>query len=139
MAVIKSILQNVRQQSVVKFITDGSSGGTGNVSLLELRMLDESFDSTLANVNIQTVIFSASDATTNPILISRGANLALSSNVMYLHGGTGSLELDQGAGFHDQTLNSSNIFVSMPALSMLYLVIGKSGGYIEPNQQILPR
>jgi hypothetical protein len=138
MAVIKSSLQNVRQQSVIKLITDGA-GGTANVTLLELTKTDETFDAANAQVNIQTVIYTCSDATVSPIYIARGPNAFSTTNVMYLHGGSGSLELDQGAGFHDQTLNSSNLLITMPALSMLYLVLGKSQGYVEPNQQILPR
>ena len=134
MAVTKSILQNVRQQTVVKLITDGSTG-QANVSLFELKMPDETFLGVgLCNVNIQTVIYSASDASIGPIVISRGNNAYVATNVMYLHG-SGSMELDQGAGFHDQTLNASNITINMPAMSTLYLVVGKSAGYLEPDFQ----
>ena len=139
MAITKSILQNVRQQSVVKLINDGSSAGQSvSVTLRELKLADETFlGDALSNVNIQTVIFSASDSSANPIVIARGntlSNAFIVGNVMYLHGAD-SFELDQGAGFHDQTLNSSNISVLMPAQSMLYLVLGKSAGYQEPDQQ----
>jgi len=134
MAVTKSILQNVRQQSVVKLISDGATG-QANISLFELKMPDETFlGVNLCNVNIQTVIHSSSDSSSSPIVISRGPNAYSVSNVMYLHG-SGSMELDQGAGFHDQTLNASNITVNMPALSVLYLVLGKSSGYLEPDFQ----
>ena len=134
MAVTKSILQNVRQQSVVKLITDGA-GGQANITLAELKLADETFLGVLAaNVNIQTVIYSATDSTAGPIVIGRGSNAFSLSNVMYLHGAD-SFELDQGAGFHDQTLNQANITVNMPPLSMLYLVLGKSAGYQEPDQQ----
>ena len=134
MAVTKSILQNVRQQSVVKLIAD-SAGGQSNITLAELKLADETFLGVIAsNVNIQTVIFSASDSSSNPIVVGRGSNAFSLSNVMYLHGAD-SFELDQGAGFHDQTLNQANITVNMPPLSMLYLVLGKSAGYQEPDQQ----
>lgn len=134
MAVTQSILQNVRQQTVVKFISDGAPGQS-NVNLLNLKMPDETFlGYPSCNVNIQTVIHSASDSSASPIVISRGPNAFNVSNVIYLHG-SGSMELDQGAGFHDQTLNASNITINMPALSVLYLVLGKSSGYLEPDFQ----
>jgi hypothetical protein len=137
MAITKSILQNVRQQTVVKLLNDATVG-TANVNLVDIKLADETFlGEALCNVNIQTVIFSASDSSVNPIVIARGPTIssALSTgNVMFLHGAD-SFELDQGAGFHDQTLNNSNIAVQMPPQSMLYLVLGKSAGYREPDQQ----
>jgi hypothetical protein len=134
MAVTKSILQNVRQQSVVKLIAD-SAGGQSNISLAELKLADETFLGVLAsNVNIQTVIFSSSDSTINPIIVGRGSNAFSLSNVLYLHGAD-SFELTQNSGFNESTLNQANITVSMPAMSMLYLVLGKSAGYQEPDQQ----
>ena len=137
MTITRSILQNVRQQTVVKFINDATLG-TANVNLVELKLADETFlGESNCNVNIQTVLYSASDSSANPIVIARGSNtnLALATgNVMFLHG-SDSFELDQGAGFHDQTLSASNISVLMPPQSMLYLVVGKSSGYQEPDQQ----
>ena len=143
MAITKSILKNVRQQSVVKLINDGSSAGQSVlVDLRELKLTDETFlGVSFCNVNIQTVIFSASDSSINPIVIARGNSLSnafITGNVMYLHGAD-KFELTQDAGFHDKTLNSSNISVLMPAQSMLYLVLGKSAGYQEPDQQSAPR
>ena len=141
MAITKSILKNVRQQSVVKLINDATVG-TANVNLIDLKLTDETFLGELnCNVNIQTVIFSASDSSINPIVIARGNSLSnafITGNVMYLHGAD-KFELTQDAGFHDKTLNSSNISVLMPAQSMLYLVLGKSAGYQEPDQQSAPR
>lgn len=127
MAVTKTILQNVRQQTILKFIGDG----TMTANLLELKLADETFlGEPLCNVNIQTVMWSATDSISAPILIQRGG-----ANVMVLHGAD-SWELDQGAGFHDQTSNASNVTVVLPAgPSMLYLVLGKSAGYQEPDQQ----
>ena len=134
MAVTQSILQNVRQQTVVKFISDGSTGQS-NVNLLDLKRPDETFlGVALCNVNIQTVMYSASDAASGPIVISRGSNAYGASNVLYLHG-SGSMDFAQDAGFNDKTLNASNITVNMPALSVLYLVLGKSSGYLEPDFQ----
>jgi hypothetical protein len=137
MAITKSILKNVRQQSVVKLINDATVG-TANVNLIDLKLADETFLGELnCNVNIQTVMFSASDSSVNPIVIARGSNVqtALATgNVMFLHGAD-KFELTQDAGFHDKTLNSSNIAVLMPPQSMLYLVLGKTTGYQEPDQQ----
>lgn len=134
MAATQSILQNVRQQTVVKFISDGSPGQS-NVNLLDLKRPDETFlGHALCNVNIQTVIYSSSDSSSAPIVISRGVTAYSASNVMYLHG-SGSMNFAQETGFHDKTLNASNVTVNMPALSVLYLILGKSSGYLEPDFQ----
>jgi hypothetical protein len=134
MAIDKSTLQNVRQQSVIKFINHGLVYASANLLIPELKLADEILDQPNCQVNIQTVIFVASDATASPIVIARGPNSFSTSNIMYLHG-TNSLELDQGAGFHDQTLTSSNIFVTMPGQSTLYVVLGKAAGFQEPDFQ----
>jgi hypothetical protein len=137
MAILKTSLQNVRQQSVIKLINDAGAA-QANITLLELKKSDETLDQANSEVSIQTVIFSASDSGLGPIVIARGPTPFTSANIMYLHG-QGSMELDQGAGFHDQSNTSANITVLMPPYSMLYLVLGKSAGFIEPNQQIAPR
>lgn len=137
MAITKTSLQNVRQQSVIKLINE-IGAAQANITLLELKKDDETLDQANSQVNIQTVIYSASDAAAGPIVISRGPTPFTSANVMFLHG-SGSMELDQGAGFHDQSNASANITVTMPGQSMLYIVLGKSAGFIEPNQQIVPR
>jgi len=134
MAIERSTLQNVRQQSVVKFINHGLAYAPANLFLGELRKLDEILDEPNCQVNIQSVIFASSDSTAAPIVISRGPNSFSTSNVMYLHG-SDSLEFAQNTGFNDKTLPSSNIFVLMPGQSMLYLVLGKSAGFQEPNLQ----
>jgi len=127
MAVTKTILKNKRQQTVVKFVGDG----TMTANLLELKLSDETFlGEALCNVNIQSVMWSATDSITAPILIQSGG-----ANVMVLHGAD-SWELTQGAGFNDKQNNTSNVTVVLPAgPSMLYLVLGKSAGYREPDQQ----
>lgn len=137
MAITKTSLQNVRQQSVIKLINEVGAA-TANITLLELKKDDETLDQANSQVNIQTVIYSASDSSAGPIVISRGPTPFTSANVMFLHG-SGSMELDQGEGFHDQSNASANITVTMPGQSMLYIVLGKSAGYLEPNQQIVPR
>ena len=137
MAITKTSLQNVRQQSVIKLINEVGAA-TANITLLELKKDDETLDQANSQVNIQTVIYSASDSSAGPIVISRGPTPFTSANVMFLHG-SGSMELDQGAGFHDQSNASANITITMPGQSLLYIVLGKAAGYIEPNQQIVPR
>jgi hypothetical protein len=137
MAISKTPLQNVRQQSVIKLINE-IGAATANITLLELKKDDETLDQANSQVNIQTVIYSASDSSAGPIVISRGPTPFTSANVMFLHG-SGSMELDQGAGFHDQSNASANITITMPGQSLLYIVLGKAAGYIEPNQQIVPR
>lgn len=135
MAITKSILQNVRQQSVVKFINHATAD-TATLTLLELKMPDETFLGEVAcNVNIQTVSFFATDSLLNPIVIGRGPSAtSITANVMYLHG-TDNFEFSQNTGFNDKTLNQANIIVSMPPYSMLYLVLGKASGYLEPDFQ----
>jgi hypothetical protein len=134
MAATQSILQNVRQQTVVKVISDGSPGQS-NVNLLDSKRPDETFlGYALCNVNIQTVIYSSSDSSSSPIVISRGVTAYNASNVMYLHG-SGSMNFAQETGFNDKTLNASNITINMPALSVLYLILGKPSGYLEPDFQ----
>jgi hypothetical protein len=137
MAILKTSLQNVRQQSVFKLINE-IGAATANITLTELKKDDETLDQANSQVNIQTVIYSASDSSAGPIVISRGPTPFTSANVMFLHG-SGSMELDQGAGFHDQSNASANITITMPGQSLLYIVLGKAAGYIEPNQQIVPR
>ena len=134
MAISKTSLQNVRQQSVIKLINE-IGAATANITLTELKKDDETLDQANSQVNIQTVIYSASDSSAGPIVISRGPTPFTSANVMFLHG-SGSMELDQGAGFHDQSNASANITITMPGQSLLYIVLGKAAGYIEPNQQI---
>ena len=136
MAISKTPLQNVRQQSVIKLINE-IGAATANITLLELKKDDETLDQANSQVNIQTVIYSASDSSAGPIVISRGPTPFTSANVMFLHG-SGSMELDQGAGFHDQSNASANITITMPGQSLLYIVLGKAAGFREPNQQILP-
>jgi hypothetical protein len=134
MAIDKSTLQNVRQQSVIKFINHGLAYASANLLLPELKLADEILDQPNCQVNIQTVIFVASDSTAAPIVISRGPNSFSVSNVMYLHG-TDSLDFVQNTGFNDKTLPSSNIFVLMPGQSTLYVVLGKTAGFQEPDFQ----
>jgi|688.fasta_scaffold431088_1 hypothetical protein len=136
MPVTRSILKNVRQQAVVKFI----GGGTANIDLrADLTQPEETFQGFgNTNVTIKTVMYSTTDSASSPILIQRGVNATVATNVMILYG-TADWELDQGAGFVDDTGANSNVTVILPASgATLYLVLGKTSGYIGPDLQTAP-
>jgi hypothetical protein len=138
MAVTTTILKNVRQQVVIKFI----GSGTANVDLrADLTQSEETFQGFgNVNVTIKTVMWSTDGSISAPILVQRtyGANSTL-SNVMILYGGASDWELDQGAGFVDDVGSNSNVTVILPpAGGMLYMVLGKKTGYIGPNLQTAP-
>jgi hypothetical protein len=133
MAVTTTILKNVRQQVVVKFLGNGYA----NVDLrADLTQPEETFQGfPNVNVTIKTAMWSTTDAAGAPILVQRGVSAASATNVMILYG-TADWELDQGAGFVDDVSANSNVTVFLPAAgSTLYLVLGKRTGYIGPNTQ----
>jgi hypothetical protein len=137
MAVTTTILKNVRQQAVVKFI----GSGTANVDLnADLTKTDETFlGFGNVNVTIKTIMWSTTDSVAAPVLIQRGQNAATATNVMILYGGASDWELDQGAGFVDNVGANSNVTVILPPSgAMLYLVLGKTTGYQGPNRQTAP-
>lgn len=136
MAVTTTILKNVRQQAVVKFI----GSGMANVDLrADLTQSEETFlGFANTNVSIKTVMWSATDAAGVPVLVQRGVSAASATNVMILYGGQ-DWELDQGAGFVDDVSANANITVQLPATGgMLYMVLGKRTGYEGPNFQTAP-
>ena len=137
MPVTTPILKNVRQQAVVKFI----GSGIANVDLrADLKRSDETFRGFAnTNVTIQSVIWSTDGATSAPILVQRGANSAIATNVMILYGGASEWELSQDSGFVDTVGSNSNVTVILPAGgAMLYLVLGKTAGYVGPDLQTAP-
>jgi hypothetical protein len=137
MAVTTTILKNVRQQAVVKFI----GSGTANVDLnADLTKTDETFlGFGNVNVTIKTIMWSTTDSVAAPVLVQRGQNAATATNVMILYGGASDWELDQGAGFVDNVGANSNVTVILPPSgAMLYLVLGKTTGYQGPNRQTAP-
>lgn len=137
MAVTTTILKNVRQQAVVKFI----GSGTANVDLrADLTQPEETFQGfPNVNVTIKTVMWSTTDSAAAPILIQRGVSAATATNVMILYGGAADWELDQGAGFVDNVGANSNVTVILPAQGgMVYLVLGKTTGYQGPDLQTAP-
>ena len=136
MPVTRSILKNVRQQAVVKFIGNGISNIDLRADLTQSEETFQGFGNT--NVTIKTVMYSTTDSASSPILIQRGVNATVATNVMILYG-TADWELDQGAGFVDDTNANSNVTVILPAAgATLYLVLGKTSGYIGPNLQTAP-
>jgi len=137
MAVTTTILKNVRQQAVVKFI----GSGYANVDLrADLTQPEETFEGFgNVNVTIKTVMWSTTDSTSSPILVQRGVNATVATNVMILYGGASDWELDQGAGFVDNVGANSNVTVILPATGgMAYIVFGKTSGYTGPNLQTAP-
>jgi ketopantoate reductase len=135
MPVTKTVLKNVRQQAVVKFIGNGYA----NVDLrAELTQPEETFQGFAnTNVTIKTVMWSTSDSSSSPILIQRGVNATVATNVMVLYG-TADWELDQGAGFVDNANANSNVTVFLPPTgATLYLVLGKTSGYLGPDLNAL--
>jgi hypothetical protein len=136
MPVTRSILKNVRQQVVVKFIGNGISNIDLRADLTQPEETFQGFGNT--NVTIKTVMYSTTDSASSPILIQRGVNATVATNVMILYG-TADWELDQGAGFVDDTGANSNVTVILPASgATLYLVLGKTSGYIGPDLQTAP-
>jgi len=133
MAVTKTILKKARQQAVVKFVGDGQA----NIDLnIDLTMSDETFlGYSNCNVTINSVIYTSSDAVSNPILIKRPATGA---NVLILSGADNWM-LSQNYGFTDSTNTQSNINIVLPpAGGTLILGVTKKNGYQEPNEQIAP-
>ena len=137
MAVTTTILKNVRQQAVVKFI----GSGTANVDLrADLTQPEETFlGFGNVNVTIKTVMWSTTDSVAAPVLVQRGVNATVATNVMILYGGASDWELDQGAGFVDSVGANSNVTVILPSTGgMVYMVLGKTSGYQGPDLQTAP-
>jgi ketopantoate reductase len=136
MAVTKTILKNVRQQAVVKFIGNGYANVDLRADLTQAEETFQGFDKT--NVTIKTVMWSTDGATSAPILVQRGVSAASATNVMILYGGASDWELDQGAGFVDNVGANSNVTVILPPQGgMVYLVLGKTSGYLGPDYNAL--
>jgi hypothetical protein len=136
MPVTRTILKNVRQQAVVKFI----GSGTANIDLrADLTQPEETFQGFAnTNVTITSVLWSTDGATSAPILVQRGVNSTVATNVMILYGGASEWELSQDSGFVDNVGANSNVTVIIPPSGgMVYLVLGKTSGYLGPDFQSL--
>jgi len=128
MAITKFIIKKVRQQAIVKFVGDG----TANVDLVaDLKLSDETVTdvANTVRVTINSVVFSNSNAST-PITIARDAN-----TVMQLFGND-NWSFSQQFGFVDNESAGSNIKVTLPVSSTLYLGLTKQG-FKETNNQEL--
>ena len=132
MAVTKTILKNVRQQAVVKFIGSGYANIDLRADLTQPEETFQGFGNT--NVTIKTVMWSTSDASATPILIQRGQSAASATNVMILYGGASTWDLSQESGFVDNANADSNVTVFIPpAGGTVYMVLGKTSGYVGPD------
>lgn len=133
MAVTKTILKKARQQAVIKFVGDGQANVDLNADLI---MSDETFlGYANCNVNINSVIYTSSDATYAPILVKRpftGANVLILA-------GSDNWTLSQNYGFTDSVNSQSNINITLPpGGGTLILGLTKRNGYQEPNEQTAP-
>ena len=134
MPVVKTVLKKVRQQAIIKIVGNsfaGTSDGSANITPLDLKLTDETVDQQNIQMNITGMMWSAPD--TLPIIIARN-----NSTVMILNGND-NWSTSQMFGFADTSNNNANITVTMPANSTIYLHLSKTAGFIEPDQQILPR
>ena len=136
MPVTKTILKNVRQQAVVKFIGNGYANVDLRADLTQSGETFQGFANT--NVTIKTVMWSTSDASATPILIQRGVNATVATNVMILYGGASTWDLAQESGFVDNVGADSNVTVFIPPTGgMVYMVLGKTSGYLGPQLNAL--
>ena len=118
----KTILKKKRQQAVVQVM------GTGNatVSMQELALADETFDTANIVVNLSAVYFS----TDGNVILSRNGN-----TVVQLYG-TDNWEMAQQSGFVFNQDAKSNVLVNFGSNNGTAVVVfTKQAGYIEPNQQ----
>ncbi len=123
MATIRTILKKVGQQAVVKIVGDGQA----NITSADLAIADETIDQPNVQMNITGVMWSTPGSI--PIVVSRGGTA-----ILYLNGND-NWSMTQTMGFSDTANNNANIFVAMPANSLVYFTISKPAGFIEPDQQ----
>ena len=93
MPVTTTILKNVRQQAVVKFIGSGVANIDLRATLTQPEETFQGFGN--VNVTIQSVLWSTDGASPSPILVQRGQNATSATNVMILYGGASEWELSQ--------------------------------------------
>lgn len=118
----KTILKKKRQQAVVQVM------GTGNatISMQELALSDETFDTANIVVNISGIYYS----TDGNVILSRNGN-----TVLQLYG-TDNWEMSQQSGFVFNQDAKSNILVNFGSNNgTAVVIVTKQAGYLEPNQQ----
>lgn len=122
----QAILKKVRQQAVVSCV----GSGTETIDLAELALPDETFDRANSKVTIAHIYFNFVAAGS----ITRGSDTVLSV-------GAGALDnwnLAQDAGFVLNQSANTNVVVNFGASAgTVYLVLHKSAGYAEPDNQAL--
>jgi len=129
MAVTVTTIKKTRQQAVFKFVGDG----VANISYLTARLADETLDLPNISMPITNLVWSASDATANPIYIKR--DFFSTSNSYILHN-SDNWALSQVYGAGDYSLANANISVTLPSTgATLLLTVSKPAGFIEPNLQ----
>jgi len=130
MAVTTTILKNTQQQTIIKFLGDGSA----NVNLVDLAVANNTID-IQANlvVPITHLTWSVTDSTFNPVIIKRPANTG--PNVFILHG-TDNWGLSQEYGISDSTNANANINVILPpGGGTLFMTLSKPAGFTAQNLQ----
>ena len=130
MPITTTILKNTRQQTIIKFVGDGSA----TVDLPNLAVSSDTID-VQANliVPITQLAWSVSDASYGPILIKRPASAA--GNTYILHSAD-NWSLAQAYGISDNTNASSNINVTMPSGgATLFMTLSKPAGFTGPDLQ----
>ena len=130
MTVTTTILKNTQQQTIIKFVGDGSA----NVNLVDLAVANNTID-VQANlrVPITQLTWSVSDSPFNPVIIKRPANTG--PNIFILHG-TDNWGLAQEYGISDSTNASSNINVILPpGGGTLFMTLSKPAGFTAQDLQ----
>ena len=130
MTVTTTILKNTHQQTIIKFVGDGSA----NVNLVDLAVANNTID-VQANlrVPITQLTWSVSDSPFNPVIIKRPANTG--PNIFILHG-TDNWGLAQEYGISDSTNASSNINVILPpGGGTLFMTLSKPAGFTAQDLQ----
>lgn len=118
----KTILKKKRQQAAVQVMGTGSA----TISMQELALADETFDTANIVVNISAIYYS----TDGNVILSRNGN-----TVLQLYG-TDNWEMAQQSGFVFNQDAKSNVLVNFGSNNGTAVVVfTKQAGYIEPNQQ----
>ena len=133
MAVQYTVVKNDRQRAVLHFYAS-APGDSATVTLLSLRRAEEIATSTTSElaVSIANAYANGPTATDSSIVVRRGGSSG--TVVLDLHGFTeypGSQQLP-----NLDINNTSSIFVSFEAASMLILDLRKVAGYAGPNTNV---
>lgn len=129
MAVTAKILKKTQQQAVIKFVA-GTGGGSGTVTLANLKVDSETID--FANVPAQVNITSAYFATDANVTVSRGGNVVL------VLAGQDNWTFSDDYGFTVSEDNGSDITANFgTGTGTCILTLTKAAGFEPVNEQIL--